>query len=80
VLSDCSCDRTLFTEDALGEDFQNVNLFEDQKLVTVINSDEIYIPLTFDYTTLKNSVSTVCGNRDGVTSCGNKELIVWDVE
>jgi hypothetical protein len=45
-----------------------------------LGQDALYLPVTAAYNTFIDSVSLMCGLRDGVTKCGNREIAIWDVD
>ena len=40
----------------------------------------LYLPIDVEFSTLVDSVSLMCGNKDGTTFCGAREIVVFDLD
>ena len=81
ILSDCNCDDTRFdSTNIVGSRFQDVDLCEVNHLMVDLYDDPVVIPISYNYRTLYDSVSLVCGNADGTSWCGGRELVLYDVD
>jgi hypothetical protein len=60
--------------------YKNVKLCHNQDFIIEVGKGPQYLSIDVNFSKLTDSVSTMCGNQDGVTFCGARELIVYDLD
>jgi len=48
--------------------------------VTTLGVGPLYLPIDIEFQKLIDSVSLICGSRDGYSFCGSRQIIVYELD